>query len=201
MKSTIYIRFIVILVLALQVSSCAWFHRNKCEGVDCNTPELLKTEATNKTWYCYGKQDSEDWDCEDKSMPEKIAAINPDAGMQQPPPEAAPASANAKPRPLYDASQSILNEDKDHYTVQLIASADKKDLEDYAMIHGVTNPSYVFIDDAANPTYILLLGFYEDQDKALNAKDKWRRTHRLKIEPWVRQLGPLQDAINKANKN
>lgn len=201
MKATYYVRFIAILVLALQVSSCAWFHRDKCDGKDCDTPELLKAQTTNKTWYCYGKQDSESWDCVDKSMPSRIVAIDPDAGVEAPAPADAPTPATGKPRPLYDASNSILNEDKDHYTVQLISSPDKKDIEDYAMIHGVDNPSYVLINDADEPTYILLLGFYDDQDKALNAKDKWRRTHRLKVEPWVRQLGPLQDAIKKANKN
>lgn len=201
MKPIMQTRFIVILLLVLQISSCAWFTRNNdCVGDNCDTPKLLKTKTTNKKWYCYGKSDSEHWDCVDKPAPEKITAINPQVEQPAPAPLAQAPTKQAV-QPLYDGTQTILNEPKDHYTVQLIALTSKKGIEDYAMIHGVTSPMYVYIKDPNQPMYILLLGTYADQDKALDAKERWQRTHQLKEEPWVRKLGPLQDAINKADKN
>jgi septal ring-binding cell division protein DamX len=44
----------------------------------------------------------------------------------------------------------------------------------------------------------LLLGIYPNKSAAEKAASDWIAAKNLKVKPWIRPLGPLQDAIREA---
>ena len=199
-----FIRLLIAILLVVQLAGCAWFGHRGCRGADCNTPQLLAQSAPPHKWYCYGESDGQSWNCLDKPDTSRIVAIKPEtrppvSADQVPGAGSTVATATEPMKPPTDITQSILDQPDDHYTVQLTAGHDEQELLQYARSHGVTQPVYVVVPGQNGPTYILLLGVYADQDKALDAKSIWERNRSLQAEPWVRKLGPLQQAI-KANQ-
>ena len=92
----------------------------------------------------------------------------------------------------------ILGQPADAYTVQLIAMQEENNMLSYATHNGIGAPLYARIQSKESDWYVLLLGTYDDRQSAEEAKDSWEGTRTLKIKPWVRKLGPLQDAIRLA---
>ena len=92
----------------------------------------------------------------------------------------------------------ILGQPAEAYTVQLIAMQVEGSMLDYASHNGIGAPLYARIQSNDSEWYVLLLGTYSDRQSAEEAKDSWESTRTLKIKPWVRKLGPLQDAIRLA---
>lgn len=200
------IRILIGALIVAQLSACSMFgHKRQCTGDNCLGSQAVKAKGPqSKTheWYCYG-QESGSWDCLNKPDKSRIVAITPKYQAPINPDQVPGADSQSVPaekveiHPMVDITNSILEQPDDSYTVQLTASRNRNDLEEYAREHKVTRPVYVKVGD----TYIMVLGVYTDQDKAIDAREVWERTRRLEDEPWVRKLGPLQKAIKAKAKD
>ncbi len=95
------------------------------------------------------------------------------------------------------STSNILDQPANYYTVQLIAMKEELNILNYARLNGLDDPLYVQIIAEGAPWYVLLLDIYPDQATADLAKDQWVRAKSLKVVPWIRRLGPLQDAIRQ----
>ena len=96
-----------------------------------------------------------------------------------------------------EGASSILQQPSGFYTIQLIALQDENTILEYARDSGLKYPLYAQIQSKDQTLYVLLLGVYPDRLSAARAKDDWTRDN-LSVKPWIRQLGPLQDAIRLA---
>ncbi|MDA9366210.1 hypothetical protein N9R10_00950 [Pseudomonadales bacterium] len=100
------------------------------------------------------------------------------------------------------STSNLLDQPASYYTVQLIAMKEELNILNYARLNGLDDPLHVQIMVEGAPWYVLLLGIYPDQATADLAKDQWVRAKNLKVVPWIRRLGPLQDAIRQVmNEN
>ena len=205
------IRSLLILAL-LQLTGCAFFGHQKCNGEDCDdTPKLLEQKPVAHKWYCYGKADGVTWDCLNHADPSLVMAVTPNTQPavnpdQVPGADQTDETSNApvEIKSLLDITRNVMDEDDDHYTVQLTAAHTEKALAEYAQQQAIRQPVYIVIPAGPNdqaPTYILLLGIYGDQDKALDAKHVWQRGRKLPEDPWVRKIGPLKSQIKSKDKN
>lgn len=196
------IRVIIVALLLAQLSACSLFrHKRECNGADCYAPRLLENSQVAHKWYCYG-QETGKWKCLNKPDKKLIAAIKPKVqgpvNPDQIPGSQNPIAFNKREvhiQPPTNITNSILDQDKNSYTVQLTAAHSEKALMEYAREHNVTQPLYVVVPSDNGQTYLLILGIYKDQDKAIDAREFWERTRRVQEEPWVRRLGPLQSQI------
>ena len=130
------------------------------------------------------------------SAPNEIAEVRETATEMvmetpDPPPTVRVPSAQAR-------SEEILDNPADHYAVQLIALREVDGIIEYARLNGITEPLYVKIRNDQTDWYILLLGVYPDRTLAEAAKREWQTAKVLRVQPWIRQLGGLQEAIRKA---
>jgi len=200
----------LLIVALLQLSGCAFFGHRKCTGDDCDTPKLLEQKPVAHKWYCYGKPDGETWDCLNHADSSLIAAVTPDTQPAVNPdqmPADEPSETSNEPvemKSLLNITRNVMDEDDSHYTVQLTAAHTEKALAEYAQEQHIKQPVYIIIPAGPNdqsPTYILLLGIYGDQDKALDAKHVWQRSRKLPEDPWVRKIGPLKSQIKSKDKN
>ena len=124
-------------------------------------------------------------------QPQWEARARPDSGL----PTQAPSPRRSESGP---GATSILQQPSGFYAVQLIALQDEKSILQYARDTGLTYPLYAQIQSKGRTMYVLLLGCYPDRLSAVHAKEDWSRSKSLSVRPWVRQVGPLQDAIRLA---
>jgi len=209
-KPVFYLLFLSLFVLG----GCSWFQQED-DCPDCNI-ELNKGLDAQESYYCYGKQDRT-WDCQTRQDESKAVAISPRESKPartevRPPPS--PISESVRrtvpvetavtypiepPGEIPDAGVpgtiNLLDAPADSFTVQLIAMRQLDPVLNYASQVGIDEPLYSMIINQGQPWYVLLLGIYEDQSSAVQAKDNWIGTRVLKVDPWVRKLGPLQDAM------
>tara|TARA_B100000315_G_scaffold260784_1_gene325201 strand:+ start:16024 stop:16575 length:552 start_codon:yes stop_codon:yes gene_type:complete len=123
--------------------------------------------------------------------PQQVARATPPAQLRGRPSPAATAIAN-------QGATSILQQPAGFYTVQLIALQDESKILAYARDNGLKYPLYAQIHSQGRTLYVLLLGLYPDRLLAARAKDEWAAARHLSAKPWIRELGPLQDAIRLA---
>lgn len=201
------IRSLLVIFLLVPLSACSWFHRTRdCSGDNCYSPHLLETAKPPHKWYCYGEE-SGNWNCRSKADQALVKAVKPKpqapVSPDQVPGAGTPIATTQTTvvQPLLNITNSILDQSDDSYVVQLTASHSEKDLAQYAAKHQVTNPLYIVVPGDNGPTYILLLGIYRDQDKAIDARELWERTRTLNEEPWVRNVAPLKKAIQAKETN
>jgi hypothetical protein len=97
-----------------------------------------------------------------------------------------------------DGASSILQQPSGFYTIQLIALQDEPRILEYARDSGLKYPLYAHIQSKDRTLYVLLLGVYPDRLSAARAKDEWTENQGRSVKPWIRQLGPLQEAIRLA---
>ena len=122
-------------------------------------------------------------------------------------PELAPELAS-KPLPEAEFEDStapekttgLLDHPANYYTVQLIALPQQPEVLEYAAANGITTPLTALINSQGMPWHVLLLGIYPDISAAEEAAAEWTATKDLKVKPWIRPLGPLQEAIREAVK-
>lgn len=205
---------LTLLILIPMLASCGlagrFFTTNECEGDNCKAPVLLDNSNVDKQWFCYGKQEGEPWDCQNQKDPDKVAAIElkqerlnrsqptmaidapePTREVPQPPP-----SVRLPTNQYYD--NEVMSNPRDHYAVQLIALRDFDGVQEYAALNGIQEPKLVKIRNDDTDWYVLLLGIYPDRALAESAREDWLTAKVLRVQPWIRQLGPLQDAIMAA---
>jgi len=93
---------------------------------------------------------------------------------------------------------TVLRQPPEYFTVQLIALQDQRGVVEYAQRNGLPEPLYARIRTAGSNSYVLLLGIYPTREEAETASVEWSRTKTPKVDPWIRQMAPLQDAVRKA---
>lgn len=201
---------------------------DKCEGPDCAAPSLIDNDQTAQKWHCYGQQDSADWQCQTSPDQSKIESVQPQpakprlsnaqpANKEQSNIQASKAvmlpnqvsiqndaddtmtmAADLADDQSEDQNSSLLEQPENYFTIQLIALPEKAEILAYAKANGITSPITARINSQGIPWHVLLLGIYPNQQTAEQAKSDWVGTRALKTQPWVRKLGPLQEAMREA---
>ena len=126
-------------------------------------------------------------------------------GPRPPPPDAAgrtlPADAPEHLRLAYRPSQPTALTDlpADFYAVQIMAMSSKESLEAFVAREGISNMSAARVERDGALFYVLLLGIYEDADKARRAVASLPEEI-AGAEPWIRPLGSLQSAMQRADR-
>lgn len=85
------------------------------------------------------------------------------------------------------------------YAVQIVAMSSKEGLEIFSKEHLLSGASAVRVESDGEFYYVLLLGIYETLAGAKAAAAS-RPDSLMIIEPWIRMLGSLQDAVVRADK-
>ena len=196
---------------------------DKCSGPECENPSLIDNQRTTKKWHCYGQQGTEEWECQTEADNTKISSIQPEArtprqavlqqvetlqqqqqnssaSLDVPAPNPRQAEAETQESAPSKQNDSLLDQPADYYTIQLIALPQQSEVMKYAETNGITTPLTALINSQGTPWHVLLLGIYPDKSSAETAASDWIATKNLKIQPWIRPLGPLQDAIRGALK-
>ena len=204
----------LLFVSLLGLGSCSWF-QEKDDCPDCNI-ELNKGLSEQSKYYCYGKKDRT-WDCQTQKDDSKAMAITPEE--LQPtqravlPPPPAPLSApetpavpvkptepvrRKVPEPTTSNSINLLDSPANSYTSQLIAMRQLDLVLNYAGQFFINNKLYSTIINQREFWRARLFGIYKDYNSAVTPKDDWRKTRVLKVDHWIRKLGPLQNVIRLA---
>ncbi|MFT5014257.1 MAG: hypothetical protein ACI9HA_002922 [Dinoroseobacter sp.] len=204
--------FLLVLVLLPVLSSCGlanrFFTTNECEGDDCRAPVLLDNSKVDKKWFCYGSKEGGQWECQNQKDSDKVnrialkpnpMPIKPEPIAAIPAPEIVSEPAPELPRDRQSGSgifySQILELPADHYAVQLIALRNLDGVLEYAGRNGVQTPKVVKTKTDDVDWYVLILDTYPNQEMAQAAKAKWETAKVLRVESWIRKLGPLQEAI------
>jgi septal ring-binding cell division protein DamX len=211
---------LTLTILVPLLTSCGladrFFTTNECEGDNCQAPVLLDNSNVEQEWFCYGKAEGETWQCQNERDPSKISVIEQKtaqptparsdqtaaAAMTIPAPEpvssppSPPASVRLPATSVFE--NEVMAHPREHYAVQLIALRDIAGVAEYAGLNGIQDPKMVKIRNGDTDWYVLLLGIYPDRELAESARATWLTAKVLRVEPWIRQLGPLQDAIMAA---
>ncbi len=87
----------------------------------------------------------------------------------------------------------------DFYAVQLMAMSSKESLEAFVTREGISNMSAARVERNGELFYVLLLGIYEDADRARRAVESLP-DEIGGAEPWIRPLGSLQSAMLRADR-
>lgn len=125
----------------------------------------------------------------------------PPSASQEPPDaaqETQMSSAPAQARTLTDRVNLILLQSEDFFAVQIAALQDENSVLQFARENGLEDPLYVHITSQGRDWYVLLLGVFPDRLSAAHAIEAWSEGKKLSMNPWVRQLGPLQSAMKAA---
>ena len=109
-------------------------------------------------------------------------------------------TAAMTPLAIVENKAQLLDAPRNYYAVQLLALKRESDLLEYASINGISEPLYMPIASGGTNWFVLLLGVYADKQSAETAMADWEKTKTLKIRPWIRQLGQLQDAMRAAQE-
>lgn len=202
--------FLLVFVLLPLLSSCGLasriFTTNECEGDNCEAPVLLDNSKVEKKWFCYGSKEGEQWECQNEKDPNKAMGVEakpipiaPKPIAPTPAPEIIAEPAPELPKVRQSGSgpldSQILDLPADHYAVQLIALRDLDGVLEYAGLNGIQSPKFVKTRSDNVNWYVLILDTYPNQEQAEAAKADWETAKVLRVQPWIRQLGPLQDAI------
>ena len=192
---------------------------DKCDGPDCETPSLIDNEQTAKKWHCYGQKGTEDWQCQTEADDNKIIAIQPEpptprnisrleATKQTATTTQAPGTIQTVPmqaeipaieKTISTEGEGLLDQPAGFFTIQLIALPEESEVLAYAEEFGIKTPLTARINSQGIPWHVLLLDIYPNKRAAEQAEAEWVVEKTLKVKPWIRQLGPLQDAIREAS--
>jgi len=212
------------VLFLLFLSSCSIFGKKSngdvCAGGACDQAIGNNKTQIPRSWYCYGVQEDRSWDCSKEPRPEMITAVVPPGNQPVAPPipievllqqalvaqvtgtsetHAIKAPLESRETGSATGSDEILSLPGDYFTVQLIAMKNEAKVLEYATDNGIENPLYVSILSQDINWYVLLLGTYPDQSAANDAKAAWQETRVLEVQPWIRRLSPIQDAIRLAS--
>ena len=94
---------------------------------------------------------------------------------------------------------AILDLPADFWAVQLISVSEKAKLEKFAKEQGLRGMSAARIWSQNQFFYVLILGIYEDYDKAKLATEQLPAPFDA-INPWIRSVGSLQKAMVEADR-
>ncbi len=209
----------VLVLFLIPLSGCTYLggffnSKDECKGAACTGEALVEGKKSNLQWYCYGKEDASDWQCENSRDPSKIVAVVPksrtsESRYRKPAPVIQPESAPSVPKApklsntvssgsKVDNRKSLMDEPVDSFAVQLVASPEKEKVLEFAKSNDMDDPLYVRINHQGGNWYVLLLGIYTSRTDASEAKESWMKNRSVKTKPWIRELGPLQEAVRAA---
>ena len=215
LKQAPVLKLTLAVTLVCLLGGCTLFQNlfeNEESRTEREATRLLDTDGEAKrSWYCYGKNESE-WDCRNEPEPGLAKAITPKPPEPFSPLDDEPATpASAPPsvpivtdepaQPVdepFVTGNAIMDAPEDYYTVQLIALKGEADVLAFATTNGIAEPMYTRTVSDGESYYILLLGIYPTLAEARKAQEEWEATKALKVEPWVRRIGPLQQSARTA---
>ena len=85
------------------------------------------------------------------------------------------------------------------FVVQLLALSSRQRLARFVVDNQLHHMATARIEHEGNPMYVLLAGIYADRETAERAAASLRAGD-LDVRPWVRALGPLQQAMRRADQ-
>ena len=140
----------------------------------------------------------DDWFCAAGSAEEWVCVQDP-ALVADPQPRQQRQSATVADSPAAKESSHrlVLEWRPDDYTVQLIALESMTAVDQFATEIGLAGLHRVRIESGDQVFYALLLGAYTDRGAANRAVGGLPGKLQS-LEPWVREIGPLQEAIRRA---
>ena len=94
---------------------------------------------------------------------------------------------------------AILDLPDDFFAVQLVAVSSKEALETYANTHQLSGMSAARVYANGQLYFVLLLGVYETRERAEQAIASLQGPL-AELEPWIRSVGSLQDAMVAADE-
>jgi septal ring-binding cell division protein DamX len=95
-------------------------------------------------------------------------------------------------------SDDIFSYPKHYYAVQLMAVKDKRLILEFITKYQLGDPPYGALLSKGERWEVLLLGVYPDRATAEQAIQRLPADFPI-AQPWIRPLGPLQEAILRAN--
>jgi septal ring-binding cell division protein DamX len=214
----------LIALLTLLLGSCATVDRVRgavTSVTNSVTPIRSAPEPVRSPLYyiCDAKTETRTWECRTTRTSDGAVVDDPYPGSEAPPSETtssrtlkAPAqpaddlpvgaSAPTGTTPAPRASvNTILDARPDAWAVQLIALNNESTVRSYAAELGIAEPLYAQTRGPGDTLYVLLLGIHKDRETAEAARATFVANTTVEVNPWVRPLAPLQQAVRALSAN
>ena len=166
-----------------------------CIGA-CRTqaPEdvLGSRTAPEDDWFCGAGADGQ-WEC----VQDQALVANPDLRKEGPVSKDTPASALAPEEPARAEREPVLEWSARHYAVQLIALESEQAVNGLADGLAIAGLVRARVESGGRLFHVLLAGPYAERRDAVAAGTRLVRRMPT-LEPWVRSVGPLQEAVRRA---
>ncbi len=211
-------RYLFLTILMILLSSCSlwpWGSEKTGSCLDddsCENADPLSQQLIGGTWYCYGSDRDQPWDCSQEPNEQKIVSIAPERNLLRPQKEQSelPETQQANKKQLepleWDNQSSEDNNTSlsmadlssfsdESYTIQLVALQTIEDVQNFIVKHDIASAKTVMIRSQGEDWYVVLLGIYDSENRAQTIASKWQATHGPSSAPWVRTLGPLKRAL------
>ncbi len=214
-------RYLTVLILACSLSACSWWPwrsektGNCLDDNSCDSSNPFEEALVGGTWYCYGVDRKQPWDCAQREDPTKVAVISERELPSVEPQDEAPLEiaraemtfseevitdhdermADREPKTAHPSRNADLFSFADSsFAVQLIALQTIEEIDGFVADHKIADPNYVRIRSQGNDWYVLILGIFSDRAEAQRAAAEWAAINQPLSKPWVRPLGPLKQA-------
>lgn len=198
-----------------------------CAGKPNRPPVTEVTRIPeNGDWFCQQSASGQGWDCvQDPELaahpkPERVpepaqapARAPEPASVREPPQPTGPSqngdtpAAEVRPLPADEPPSAparqpddvadLLQRPRDHWAVQLMATATRAELERFIARHGLEQLPSVVVEREGRLFHVLLLGVFPTLEDARRAAAE-RPPSLDRVEPWIRPMGSLQSAIGRA---
>ena len=153
--------------------------------------------APEDDWFCDASADGQ-WEC----VQDQALVANPDLRKERPvnPVSAAsPASVPEHDDPARGRRPPVLEWPAGHYAVQLIALESAQAVAGLSDRLAIAGLSRARVESGGRLFHVLLLGPYAERLDATAASNSLTRRMPT-LEPWVRSVGPLQEAVRRAQQ-
>ena len=160
------------------------------------TPEdvLGSRTAPEDDWFCGAGADGE-WEC----VQDQALVANPDLRKDRPVSEDTRASVPGPEEPARAGREPVLEWPAGHYAVQLIALESEQAVAGLADRLAIAELLRARVESGGRFFHVLLAGPYADRRDAMAARNSL--VQRLPtLEPWVRRVAPLQEAVRRAQQ-
>ncbi|MCY3812029.1 MAG: hypothetical protein OXH15_09555 [Gammaproteobacteria bacterium] len=150
--------------------------------------------APEDDWFCDGGADGQ-WDC----VQDRALVANPELREGRPVTALVRAETEAQDNPERAVRFSLLEWPAEHYAVQLIALESDQAVAALAERLAIPELLRVRLESGGRLFHVLLLGDYADRrDAEVTSAGMVQRMPSLR--PWVRSVGPLQEAVRRAQQ-
>ena len=150
--------------------------------------------APEDDWFCGAGADGE-WEC----VQDQALVANPDSRQDKPVDKDTPASALEPDDPARADREPVLEWPAGHYAVQLIAMESEPAVAGLAHRLAIAGLLRARVESDGRLFHVLLVGPYAEQRDAVAAATSLVQRMPT-LEPWVRSVGPLQEAVRRAQQ-